>query len=144
MIKPKDIEITDIDGVVRKFVIARFPATAGMEILYRLPTSGIPKIGDFEALKGVRNDVFKHVYIKTDGGDIALSTTALIDNHCGDGETAIKLMGEILVYNYSFLERLVRQNLLDSILAKVRDTALSFLTEFSQQLSQKSKPASKN
>ena len=64
MLKPKEISIIDIDGLERNFIISRFPATVGMEIFYRLPMSAVPKIGDFEALKDVRNDIFKYVYLE--------------------------------------------------------------------------------
>lgn len=139
MIKPKALELTDMDGVTRKFLITRFPATVGMEILYRLPTSGVPTIGDFEALKVVRDDIFKYIYVQTDGGDIALTTHALIDNHTGDAETAVKLMGQMLIYNYSFLGKLARGDFFDSISAKIPAIASKLLEQLKPVLSGKNK-----
>ena len=143
MIKPKALEIIDIDGVERKFIITRFPATVGMEILYRLPTSGVPNIGDFEALKVVRDDIFKYIYVTTDGGDIALTTHALIDNHVGDAETAVKIMGAILTYNYSFLGKIVSGGFLESVTAKIPAIASKLLIQFKDALSEKSSLRSK-
>lgn len=139
MIKPQEIQIKDMDGVEKTFIITRFPATVGMEILYRLPTSGMPKIGDFEVLKSVRDDVFKYVYIKTDGGDIALNTHALIDNHVADAETAYKIMGAMLSYNFDSIKKLTSSVSLDSISAKILSTAQTLLKGLSQQSSGKSK-----
>lgn len=144
MIKPKEITLVDIDGQERTFILSRFPATIGMEILVKLPISSVPKIGDFEALKGVRDEIFKHVYVKTDGGDIALSTHALIDNHTNDAETAIKIIGEMLQHNYSFFQKGTISVFLDSITAKVPGIAQKMLTQLSVALSKQSKQPSKS
>jgi len=139
MIKPKNITIKDIDGKERKFIISRFPATDGMEILYKLPTAAIPKIGDFDALKEARNDIFKFVYVETDGGELALKTKALIDNHTGDAETAIKVMKEIIEYNYSFFQSGILSNFLNKLSKRIPIIAQEILTRFSQQSSKRSK-----
>lgn len=144
MIKPLDISIIDIDGVERKFIITRFPATVGMEIFYRLPISAVPKIGDFEALKDVRNDIFKYVFVNTDGGPIALSTTALIDNHTGDAETALKIVGAMLQHNYSFFQKGMISGFLNGITARIPDIVQKILTQLSPALSKQNKPRSKN
>lgn len=139
MLKPKQIEVVDIDGITRKFTISRFPATIGMEILVKLPISAMPKIGDFETLKLVRDDVFKYVYVETEGGAIPLSTSALIDNHVGDAETAIKIMGEMLTHNYSFFSQGKMSLLFDGLGVKIKGIAQSILTQLSDASSQKNK-----
>jgi len=139
MLKPKQIEIVDMDGDIRKFTISRFPATIGMEILVKLPISAMPKIGDFETLKLVRDDVFKYVYVETEGGAIALSTSALIDNHAGDAETAIKIMGEMLTHNYSFFSQGKMSLLFDGLGVKIKGIAQSMLTQLSDASSPKNK-----
>lgn len=139
MIKPKEISIMDIDGDEKTYIITRFPATVGMEILYKLPSSGIPKIGDFGELKEVRNEIFRYIYVKTDNGDIALSTKALIDNHITDGETAYKIMGAILSYNYQSLGKLMSGGLISSMSEKILNIARRLLTELSPQSSAKNK-----
>lgn len=139
MLKPKEITVVDIDGEEKKYIITRFPATAGMEILYKLPTAGIPKIGDFEVLKETRDDIFKYVYAVTDGGEIALTTKALIDNHVTDGTTAYKILGAMLSYNFHFLEQFSSGKFFGSISEKLLSTARSLLTEFSAQSSAKNK-----
>lgn len=104
MIKPKEITITDMDGVAKTYTITRFTTTDGIDILLKLPMSAMPVIGDFEKLKGVRDDIFKFVFVDVNGNKIALSTKALIDNHVNDAGVAIKIIKEILVYNYSFFQ----------------------------------------
>jgi len=139
MIKPKEIEITDIDGNLRKFKISRFPATDGMEILYKLPTAAMPKIGDFDKLKEVRNDIFKFVAVPTENGDLMLTTKALIDNHTNDAETAIKVMKEIIEYNYSFFQNGMISNFLGRLTEKIPAAAQSILTRLWEQSSKPKK-----
>jgi len=139
MIKPQEITLVDIDGVERKFTLSRFPATVGMEIFYRLPISAVPKIGDFEALKVVRDDIFKYVYVETAGGSIALSTSALIDNHTNDAETALKIIGAMLSHNYSFFSQGKISLLFDGLGVKIKGIAQSMLTQLSDASSPKSK-----
>lgn len=144
MIKPKTIEITDIDGKLRRFKITRFPATVGMEIIYKLPISSMPKLGDFDSLKGVRDQLFQYVYAETEGGDIALTTNALIDNHTNDAETALKIMGEMLQHNYSFFQKGVISTFLNGITQKIPDVAQKILTQLSPVLSRQNKQRSKS
>lgn len=139
MIKPKEISIVDMDGVERFFIITRFPATDGMEILYKLPTAALPKIGDFEALKGARDDVFKFIAVKKDDKHIFLTTKALIDNHTGDAETAIKLMKEIIEYNYSFFQNGIISSFFKRLTERIPLVAQEILTRFSQASSKQNK-----
>ena len=139
MLKPKDIKVIDMDGVERSFTIGRYPATDGMEILYKLPMSAIPKIGDFDKLKEVRNEIFKFIAVKTENGDLILSNKALIDNHTNDAETAYKLMKESIEYNYSFFNNGMISGFLDSLTKKIPNTASKILTLFSESLSKKTK-----
>jgi len=139
MIKPKEIEITDIDGETKTYIIGRYPATEAQEIMYQLPVSGLPKVGDFEALKSVRNDIFKYIAVKTPDGEIVLSTKTLIDNHVNGGEAMMKLMGASLTYNYEYLGKLLKQNLFDSLSVKIQSIAMSFLQDFYRRSSGKSK-----
>ena len=139
MIKPKTITVKDIDGQQREFIITRFPATDGMEILYKLPTAALPKIGDFDTLKEARNDIFKFVYVNIGDKDMPLSTKALIDNHTGDAETAIKVMKEIIEYNYSFFQNGILSVFLERVAKKIPDIAQEILTRFSQQSSKRGK-----
>jgi len=139
MIKPQEIKVVDMDGEEKTFVITRFPATVGMEILYKLPTSGMPKIGDFEVLKGVRDDVFKYVYVKVGDTEIPLNTSALINQHLTDGETAYKVMGAMLSYNFESIKKLTSSVSLDSISEKILSTVRNLFQEFYKQSSQKTK-----
>jgi hypothetical protein len=135
MIKPKDIKVTDIDGVEHTYTIDRFNSDDGIEILYQLPISGIPKIGDFDTLKKVKEQIFASVYV----GNISLETKALRINHISDGETQLKILKEILEYNYSFLQRGIVSIFLENLTAKIPGAARQILTELYTQYSAKNK-----
>ena len=141
MRKRKEITLKDIDGVKHTYKIERYPATVGMEIIVKLPISGLPKLGDFEELKGVRDTIFSYIYNEK---DMALETKALIDNHVPDGETALKLMKESLEFNYSFFQQGILSNFLTKLAGRVPSAVQKILTDLYTQSSAKSKPHSKN
>ncbi len=47
MIEPKTIAIVDGNGKEKDFIISKFPAIQGREIIAKYPTSSLPKIGDY-------------------------------------------------------------------------------------------------
>lgn len=139
LIKPKTIQIKTMDGETKSYILSRFPATDGMEIFYRIPTSAMPKIGDFEALKGVRDDIFKFIAVEINGAQQTLSMKALIDSHVPDAETGLKLIGAMLEYNYSFFQRGTISAFFDVVAAKVPDIAQRILIQLSDALSKQNK-----
>ena len=138
MIKPKAIEIIDIDGVERKFIITRFPATVGIKFALK----GIPSLSDTDGLLTIKSEIFSYVYVETAGGELALKTDALVDNHCGDAETALKVIGAMLTYNFQTLGKLTSGGFLESVTAKIPDIARKLLTQLQPVLSEKGKQRS--
>jgi hypothetical protein len=99
MIEPKEIEI---DG--KKFILSKFTATEGIEIVPRYLSSALPKIGDFNTNKEMMNKIMCFVGVKLNdhGAPLMLTTKALIDNHTGNWETLLKLITAMMEYNCSF------------------------------------------
>lgn len=102
LIKPKEVQIKDVDGIEKTFVISRLPAVTGREILAKYPLSNAPKIGDYEVSKEAMLKMMAYVCAVSDGEEIPLKTQTLIDNHVPDGESLIRLELEMLKYNTSF------------------------------------------
>ena len=103
LIKPKEVQIKDVDGIEKAFVISRLPAVTGREILAKYPLSNAPKIGDYEVSKEAMLKMMAYVCaVADDGEEIPLRTQTLIDNHVPDGESLIRLELEMLKYNTSF------------------------------------------
>jgi hypothetical protein len=99
MLEEKEIEVEGI-----KFVIGKFPAVAGREIITQYPTSGMPKIGDYKTNETLMLKVVSFADIVKDGGRINLANRTLIDNHIPSWETLVKLEWEIMSYNCSFFQ----------------------------------------
>jgi hypothetical protein len=100
LIEPKE---TEING--RTFVISKFNAVDGREIITQYPLSGMPKLGDYKTNEGLMLKIMSFAEAKTESGiNIRLSTKELVNNHCGDWETLIKLEWEMIQYNCSFFQ----------------------------------------
>ena len=98
MIEPKEIEL---DG--RVFIISKFPAVAGREIVAKYPLSGLPKLGDYQVNEDIMLKLMCYVGIPKDGKTLMLVTRGLVDNHTGGWETLAKVEMAMLEYNCTFL-----------------------------------------
>jgi hypothetical protein len=103
LIKPKEITVKDIDGGEHTYLISRFPALKGREIIAKYPMSNLPKLGQYVQSEAATLELMKFVdVVVEDGTTRPLTTAAMIDNHVPDGETLIKIEFEMLRYNTSF------------------------------------------
>ena len=97
MIEPIEKEI---DG--KTYIISKFPAVAGREIVAKYPLSGMPKLGDYAVNEETMLKLMKYVCVITPSGQLALSSKDLIDNHIQSWETLARLEWTMLEYNCSF------------------------------------------
>lgn len=103
MIEPKELTLTTQAGVSKTFLLSKFPAVAGREIVTKYPVSNVPKIGDYQQSEEVMLKLMAFVAVQpAEGAPILLTTRALVDNHVGDWETLAKLEWAQLEYNVSF------------------------------------------
>lgn len=103
MIKPIPFELTDIDGEKHTYILSRFPATKGREILAKYPLTNLPKLGKYVESQENMLELMAFVAVQLeDGRQLPLTTQALVDNHVPDGESLIRLEIEMLKYNTSF------------------------------------------
>lgn len=145
MLEPKEITLKDQHGVERFYVLSKFPAVAGREIVTKYPVSNIPKIGEYQQSEEVMLKLMGYVSVKLpDGQALALTTRALVDNHVPDWEVLAKLEWAMLEYNTSFFGQGLNSGFLADTSQKVTAKILSMLTPFLQQLSQTEKPRSKS
>ena len=128
LIKPKDVTITDLDGVERTFIVSRLPATVGREILSKYPVANAPKIGDYGVSSDAMRLMMKYVAIPREMAEpLCLTTQALIDNHVPDGQSLIKLEFEMLRYNTDFFGIGSNQDLVGSLIRKYLPLITSIL-----------------
>lgn len=135
LLEPKDLSLTDAKGVARTFVLSKFPAVAGREIVTQYPPSAAPKIGDYYRNEELMLKLMGFVGVRIEGRDepIVLSTQALIDNHVGDFETLLRIEMAMMEYNCSFFANGKMSGLFDRLGTKLRELITQTLMDFSQQ-----------
>ncbi|RBQ30674.1 hypothetical protein CRU92_10900 [Arcobacter sp. FW59] len=120
LIKPLEVEVKDIDGVLHKYTISRLPTVAGREILAKYLGGTMPKIGDYKDNHESMLKMMKYVAVEIDGVLHPLQTQALIDNHIPDTECLLRLEIEMIRHNTSFFGNAGSSNLLDFLLQKIK------------------------
>lgn len=143
MIEPKEMEVNG-----KTFILSKFPAVAGREIITKYPVSNMPKLGDYQQSEETMLKLMCYVAVKLDETGtlppIRLSTAALVDNHAGDWETLAKLEYAMLEYNCSFFGNGRSLDLFEAIARKLMPLISQTLTGLSDRLSQADKPPSMN
>jgi hypothetical protein len=100
MLEPKEILIHN-----KKYVITKFPAMQGVEIMRAYYFSTTSK--DLSLSNEVTRKLLAYAGIPRDGGQppLMLSNDALIENHAQDWSIVLKLQEEVLKYNEGFLSK---------------------------------------
>lgn len=104
LIGEKEYSVIDTAGIERSFLLSKFPAVQGREIIAKYPTTAIPKIGDYDLNEETMLKLMAFVAVVKDGVPMLLSTKALINNHVGDWETLTKIEMAMMEYNCSFFQ----------------------------------------
>ena len=104
LLKPKDLELVDIDGVKHRYRLGRIPyMDDGREICSQFVVTAAPKLGNYAENKRLSHILFKYVAVITDENtELLLSTPALINNHVPDFQTGMKIEGEMIQHNLGF------------------------------------------
>lgn len=140
MIEPKEIEIRG-----KKFIISKLPATVGREVLFKYPTSNIPKIGDYAVSQEIMLKLLSYTAIVLpDGGNIELKTQSLVDNHVPDAQTLILLEKEMFMYNFDFFQDGTASAFLAALEKRAIAKGSEILTTLLGRLSQAAKQPSTN
>lgn len=97
MLEPKELDGTP-------FILSKFPATVGREIILQYPTSALPKVGDYATNEALMLKIMSYVGVTIDGRDepIMLKTRALIDNHVKSTDDLLKLEWAMMNHNFAF------------------------------------------
>lgn len=98
LLEPKNYEI---DG--KTYVLSKFPAMDGVDIVCQYGLGVIPKLGDYAKVKEMRNLILSYVGVQepNTGNIIRLTTRALINNHCASLGIVFKLEWAMWEYNCS-------------------------------------------
>ena len=91
LLQPKEVEIELPEGGTKTFIISKFPAIAGREIITQYPLSAMPKLGDYKTNEALMLKIMGYVGIETEAGYVPFITEAAINNHILSFETLMKL-----------------------------------------------------
>lgn len=121
MLEPKEITVTDQSGKERVYIIHKFPAVAGREIVTKYPLSNIPRVAEYGQSEEVMFKLMAYVGVPVAGNPqpTMLTTRALVDNHMPDWETLMKVEMAVLEYNVSFFGKGAISGFFESISPKV-------------------------
>lgn len=121
MIEPKEIVVKDQAGVERTYIIHKFPAVAGREIVTKYPLSNIPKVAEYGQSEEVMFKLLAFVGVPVPGNPqpLMLATRALVDNHIPDWETLMRVELAVLDYNTSFFGKGAISGFFESMSPKV-------------------------
>lgn len=140
MIQEKEIEIRG-----KKYIISKLPATVGREVLFKYPTSNIPRIGDYAVSQEIMLKLLSYVQVELpDGSLLALKTQALVDNHVPNAETLIILEKEMFMYNFDFFQDGTASAFLAALEKRAIQKGSEILTTLLGQLSHPEKQPSTN
>ncbi len=144
-LEPEEIEIELAGGGTKTFIISKFPAVSGREIISQYPISGIPKLGDYKTNEEIMMKIMSFVAVKTSAGPaIKLTTRELVNNHVPSWEDLARIEWAMMEFNTSFLADGRASSFFDDLGAKLPSLISSMLTPLLEQLSQKNTPLSKS
>jgi len=136
---PKEVTITDGSGKDKKFLLSKFPAWDGLEIIARFPgaivATALPKIADWEIVQELQYKILKYVAVSIEGKPQPLITLALIDNHVTDWQALIQLLKAEVAYNNGFFQK-------ETISSFFENTVHQYIAKISEMLTQSSGPSS--
>ena len=128
----------------RVFILSKFPAVAGREIVASYPLTALPKIAEYKQNESIMLKLMNYVGVQINDSVIRLSSQALIDNHVGSWETLVKVEAAMMEYNCSFFQNGRVSTFLNDTARNIPRWIIKILTDSSEHLSQKEKQASTN
>jgi len=99
LLEQKSVIIDD-----RTFILSKFPAVAGREIIANYPTSALPKLGDYKINEAMMLKLMCYVGVPKGDTVLRMDSQPMIDNHVGSWETLIKVEAAMIEYNCSFFQ----------------------------------------
>ena len=140
LIRPK--EFNSESGT---FILSKFPATIGREIMFKYPIGNIPKLASYLESEQAMLLLMQHVEKKLPDRNLRLDSKILINQHIeGGGEELIKIEYAVLCYNYSFLPAGGISEIWTKCRTTLEESATKILMNWWDMLSQRKPPRLKN
>jgi hypothetical protein len=137
MLEPKNF---DVDG--KTYVLTKFPATVGREILMQYPTSVVPKLGDYKTNHALMLRILSFVGVPIEGRDepLMLTSEALVNNHVRNAEVLVQIEWAMISHNFDFFGDGRASGILRLLMDKAQALTSETLTKFVAALSEKGSP----
>lgn len=145
--EPKEITVDTQSGETRTYIISKFPAIAGREIIAKYPLTAIPRLAEYSSNEEVMMKLMAYVAVPpsvSGAPPITLSTRALVENHVPDWETLGRIELATMEYNCSFFLAGKISTFFGDISQKLPALITKILTDSLGQLSTQTKPPSTN
>ncbi len=140
LLEPKNITIINENGIERNFILSKFPAIQGREIMEQYPFANMPKIGDYKLAQAITLKLMSFVAVNLNGVIQRLDSSLLIDNHANDWITLRKLEDAMIEYNGGFFPNGSISSFLQESIRHHLPKTLKILMASLAQLSQMEKP----
>lgn len=144
LLETKEFSVIDQAGVQRGYLLSKFDALSGREIIAKYPLSSIPKMSEYALNEETMLKLMAFVGVQKGDVVIKLSTRALVQNHVPDWETLAKIELAMIEYNCSFFLRDKISTFFANIAQTIPEKITEILTASLAQSSQKAKPPSTN
>jgi|SRR5579859_977682 len=129
---PKPVTITNTDGESRAFILYKWPAILGRELVSKYPTNVVPVKAlksEYDVDEATMLKLMSCIGVEVAPGNIQmLETAALVGNHCVDWETLVRLEWEALRYNVAFFRDGNASTFLSVIMPKLQALISPMLT----------------
>lgn len=140
LLEAKEYVIVLPSGEEKTYILSKFPAIAGREIIAKYPLSAMPKLGDYSVSEETMLKLMSYVAVPMPEGDpFRLTIRAAVDNHVPDWETLAKIEMAMMEYNCSFFRDGRISDTLEKFVQKVLRLISQTLTASSDQSSQMTK-----
>lgn len=124
----------------KAYILSKFPATVGREIITQYPVSALPKIGEYKTNHELMQRIMSYVGVEIEGrpDPLMLSTEALINNHIKKTEDLMRLEWLMIEYNFDFFGDGRASNWLGMVADRIKPLISKTLTDLLGQSSVKS------
>jgi hypothetical protein len=152
-IQPRPANIANPHGLIepeeriikgKTFILSKFPASHGREIIACYGKSLIEKLADYKENERSMLKLMSFVAVPTGPTSILLNNEKIINSHVPSWEMLIEIEMEMLDYNCSFFQLGRIWNSLKDIVQNFDQKNLKTSTDLSEQLSQINKQLSTN
>lgn len=136
LIEPKEFKLNG-----KTFMLGKFPAIQGRELITQYPSTALPKIGDYPTNEALMLKLMSFVGVLTEAGTVQrLTTAALVDNHVRSGTDLLRIEFAMMEYNCDFFADGKASSFLAGLGEKVQQLLTKTLMDLSQQSLAKTKP----